>query len=921
MDKIHARIQESVYTKAEWEAANPVLLKGEKGFVSDDPNLFKIGDGVTAWNSLPWRGYTGTIAQVTGDNENAVMSQKATVAAIQAEAQERNEADEQLNTAIEFEKNRAEAAEEANAQGIIYDVSAHNNGAVFESLSALLSSSDLDTLIPTSARHGGMSIRFIQSSDNKYVQFFCKAQSFTTNTSEWEKINLGKELVSLSQELNLIIDGESIIDKDIIWSNGYINGSTGVITDSQTSQFSQPILLKAGERVSYKTDTTFSKAVVQVADSTPVQVGDTLSGNVIINYGSANTLAEYIAEEDIYIVITCKKTSNEIYFTKFNQESVNKRISDLEKELHVGNPIVYYIPSNVGKAIGTDGVEISTSGYYDSNYCDIKDAIEINVIDLYSNQYGVLGYAFYDSDKRFISGSPSVSGPTVINGSIIIPDGVSFIRFTTIEEYRYSAKIKVKSSYSESRLNGLDENLKQAEEKLTELDATEIELNNTFIDNTFINEGGSVSTNTEYAATDFIDIRNSSKIDCKGVFGNIYGGGVNFYDETKSHSTGVINQSSDGTQKTEEKTITNENYPAGSAYIRLTCYKVEKGECFAKVIFESGRIPNIENDITLIESKINKNNSPIVGKKNTIVNNESLSITIPSIKKNDTISFHARVSTFDEIRIYQGTSSIYSAGISIDSTNIKVYERGNYNTLLETIPHGLTISDEISVRIDKTNNGKCNIILSSISGLFVVDDKNWDGYSNSVTIKSINSSLSDCVLTYGCNDWPKDIWMFGDSYFDLWPPFMYSEKYLNYLIDGYSGRNSADGLASLLINLAHNKPKCIIWALGMNDPDTSTEISSAWKNVVDGIIELCNTYKIELILFTIPNTDSRNNSFKNAYIRNSRYRYVDIAKAVGSDINTDWYSGLKAQDDVHPTTLGRKVIAARVMADVPELRG
>ena len=77
MDKIHARIQESVYTKAEWEAANPVLLKGEKGFVGDDPNLFKIGDGVTAWNSLPWRGYTGTIAQVTGGNENAVMSQKA----------------------------------------------------------------------------------------------------------------------------------------------------------------------------------------------------------------------------------------------------------------------------------------------------------------------------------------------------------------------------------------------------------------------------------------------------------------------------------------------------------------------------------------------------------------------------------------------------------------------------------------------------------------------------------------------------------------------------------------------------------------------------------------------------------------------------------------------------------------------------
>ena len=46
----------------------------------------------------------------------------------------------------------------------VYDVSAHNGGAVFESLQALLSSSSLSTLIPTSVRCGGMSIRFIQGS-------------------------------------------------------------------------------------------------------------------------------------------------------------------------------------------------------------------------------------------------------------------------------------------------------------------------------------------------------------------------------------------------------------------------------------------------------------------------------------------------------------------------------------------------------------------------------------------------------------------------------------------------------------------------------------------------------------------------------------------------------------------------------------
>lgn len=73
--------------------------------------------------------------------------------------------------------------------GIIYDVSACNNGAVFKSLQALLSSSNLSTLIPISVRHGGMSIRFIQgsvsSSDNTYVQYRLMTNTFSTAVSNW----------------------------------------------------------------------------------------------------------------------------------------------------------------------------------------------------------------------------------------------------------------------------------------------------------------------------------------------------------------------------------------------------------------------------------------------------------------------------------------------------------------------------------------------------------------------------------------------------------------------------------------------------------------------------------------------------------------------------------------------------------------
>lgn len=75
----------------------------------------------------------------------------------------------------------------------IYDVSAHNNGAVFESLSDLLNNANLNTLIPISVRYGGMSIRFIQetvsNSDNKYVQYRLMSTTWSTTVADWQGVD------------------------------------------------------------------------------------------------------------------------------------------------------------------------------------------------------------------------------------------------------------------------------------------------------------------------------------------------------------------------------------------------------------------------------------------------------------------------------------------------------------------------------------------------------------------------------------------------------------------------------------------------------------------------------------------------------------------------------------------------------------
>lgn len=70
------RIQQRRDTAARWEQYNPILLEGEVGYVTDNPNQYKIGDGVHAWNDLPLRGFDGTLVHELGTSETAAMSQK-----------------------------------------------------------------------------------------------------------------------------------------------------------------------------------------------------------------------------------------------------------------------------------------------------------------------------------------------------------------------------------------------------------------------------------------------------------------------------------------------------------------------------------------------------------------------------------------------------------------------------------------------------------------------------------------------------------------------------------------------------------------------------------------------------------------------------------------------------------------------------
>ena len=63
-------------TAARWQSINPILATGEIGIEIDGAKGYKIGDGVTRWNDLPYPANPTNVVQDLGNNENAVPSQK-----------------------------------------------------------------------------------------------------------------------------------------------------------------------------------------------------------------------------------------------------------------------------------------------------------------------------------------------------------------------------------------------------------------------------------------------------------------------------------------------------------------------------------------------------------------------------------------------------------------------------------------------------------------------------------------------------------------------------------------------------------------------------------------------------------------------------------------------------------------------------
>ena len=147
-----------------------------------------------------------------------------------------------------------------------------------------------------------------------------------------------------------------------------------------------------------------------------------------------------------------------------------------------------------------------------------------------------------------------------------------------------------------------------------------------------------------------------------------------------------------------------------------------------------------------------------------------------------------------------------------------------------------------------------------------------------------------------------------------------------FLLNARPGENAEEAWADLqsLIN-AGGRPNILCWCLGMNGNGVEQQeggqyvINTYQKTYIDNVKSLCDSLGIDVVFATVPTVPNLQKTGFCNYVRNLGCRYIDFAAAVGAQSDGTWKTGMLSSDNIHPTTLGAKALAARALMDFPEI--
>lgn len=441
-------------------------------------------------------------------------------------------------------------------------------------------------------------------------------------------------------------------------------------------------------------------------------------------------------------------------------------------------------------------------------------------------------------------------------------------------------------------------------------------INSFGIVNGFIGSFGNVSQYGENCTyTDPISIEGASEISVYALMKNRAGGGVCFYNQWLQFISSIFNIDNGNLYDSNNyrAIITRSMIPQNAKYIRVQSGSDGQGKVSVTYQNENVRLStNSHDESVYMQTCV------------SLAPGECLKLPVNNIKKNTQLIVNVNGGdNVPKVKFGRGEGKYEGCSIEIDKDSLYLFRSLLGEELIGEYRHGFAGSRSLTAIVDFPAGNEASLVLLGENGKVYNSKIAWWA-AGAPYLKNIGETEVFATVTFYAKDVSKPVWFFADSYFNwrapmYWPYYVYRQEYSEWFADHRSGEASSEAIQCVENDLRMGTPQYAVWCLGMNDSSDQGVPAPKWLKAVTRFLELCEERSIIPILSTIPSVPGRNHKEKNAWVRNSGYRYIDFAEAVELDGNGKWKEGLLSSDNVHPTKAGAQALANQVLADFPEM--
>ena len=206
---------------------------------------------------------------------------------------------------------------DSNYTHSIFDISEYTGNSY-------LTLSDALDDVPIQKHKGGMTIRYVQTNDNKYVQFRLMSDTFNTTPANWQ----GVDDVPTAGSNNLVKSGgvaSKLITFDALIHNYYRAASSGAIYDHIMDYFiTEPIFLPNGSKIKIYNTSNNVLPLCKV-DKNNVYISTLIDVN--------SDVREYIATEDMLVSYSSLYVSEVSFPVIEYKYSLPVNLTEIEKKI------------------------------------------------------------------------------------------------------------------------------------------------------------------------------------------------------------------------------------------------------------------------------------------------------------------------------------------------------------------------------------------------------------------------------------------------------------------------------------------------------------------------------------------------------------------------------------------------------------